>query len=773
MAKREKGALSDAEIEVTLQRFVSGEMRMDEGEQAIERFRSSKERVLPRLLKMISDPDESTHVIAADLLMALEDRSVVRPLLELFDDPTLDDWCKLSIFSVLQRFEAPIDLEALYRRLRDPEAVARRSQANLLESFRQASELAQFLNVLAEHVPLEERPEMIYRLAEMGDPRVLFPLRAALHMSEEAVALAAIEGLNMLRAAVAIPWLEKLARYGPTEMIRQEAGKVAGHLTMRASVPGTELILEMPALADAQWPLHSCWLTTIDGSGGQIAFVARKRFDGYLVIADMMFTDHEGLKDCFGADMMAEEEFEQMLDELTSKGVTAVEVRLERCREAVESACEQALAVGRRLSLEYFAWEELLAGEDSRPVEEWPVEEVDITAHPELLADSIELLTLEEMESWFFNREEIQAFAERHRRLLWRPHTSRPKMLQMLRQGAESMVDEERRALLRDRLRRQAWLLAQIYADEEVWQWAMAASASLGKRGVPSDQHPLLLGMIAASLDSVLGTELLDEVLEWEEETWLDVLEGTATPPAAPQPALSEWVKLCSFLQETELDIPAGLSDLVSTQEQPRSLLEKVDRAQPALRALNWLESVFDEEIEEHLYEAGGLDWWKLRQELGLILTAEMKSPVLQEIEADFVEGLELEGCSPAMVTRARQLWDDYILLTQGQVSPLRKPGSWAAGMVYLVHLLYFDWRAQAEVGDFCEVSGATVSKRYHALRDELGVEIFRYPFQKSWQAMEKLEGWDRMSPEEIMRRMLGRLMESDEPFPWEDEDWQ
>ena len=772
MAKRKKGALSDAEMEAILQRFISGEMGMDEGEQTIQRFRSSKERVLPHLLKMISHPDESTHVIAAELLMTLADHSVVRPLLELLDDPTLDDWCKLSIFNVLQHFEAPIDLEALYRRLRDPEAVVLRSQENLLDSFRQASELAQFLNVLAEHVPLEERLDLIYRLAEMGDPRVLFPLRAALHMSEEAAVLAAIEGLNILRAAVAIPWLEKLAQYGPTEVIRQEAGKVAGHLTMRSSVSGANVIRELPPLADAQWPLHSCWLTIIDGAGGQVALVARERSDGYLVIADMMFTDHEGLKDCFGADMMAQEEFEEMLHELTTEGITAIEVRLEHCRKAVERAYDQALAIGRRMPPEYFAWEGMLTGEDPRSVEEWPVEEVDITAHPELLSNSIELLTLEEMESWFLNPEEIQAFADRHRRLLRQPQISRPRMLQMLRQGVESVVDERRRALLRDRLRRQAWLLAQIYADEEVWQWAMAASAGLDEGGMPSDQHPLLLGMIAASLDNLLGTELLDEVLEWEEETWLDTMEGTSAPPAAPQPALSEWAKLRSFLQETDLEVPAALASLVSAEE-PQSLLEKVDQAQAALRALNWLESAFDEEIEEHLYEAEALDWWKLRRELGLIPTTEMKSPVLQEIETDFVEGLELGGCSRAMVTRARQLWDDYIFLTQGQVRPLRKPESWAAGMEYLVHLLYFDWRAQAEMGDLYEVSGTTVSKRFHALHDELGVEIFYYPLEKSWQAMEKLEGLDQMSPAEIIQRMFRGLVDFNEPFPGEDEDWE
>lgn len=768
MARRKKGALGDAEIETLLQRFISGEMRVYEGEQAIERFRASKERVLPRLLEMIRDPEESVHTVAAELLIALEDRSIVRPLLKFFDDPTLNDWCKLSIFSVLQRFDVPVDLEALYRRLQDPDAIARRAQENLLDSFTHASELTQFLNIITKHVPLEDRPEMIYRLVETEDPRVLFPLRAVLHMPEEAVVLAAIEGLNVLRAVVAIPWLEKLAQYGPTKLIRQEASKVAGHLTMRASVPGASVIREMPPLADAQWPLHSCWLTTIDGAGGQIALVARERPDGFLVIADIMFTDQEGLKDCFGADMMDAEEFEGMLDELTSEGIVAVEVRLERCREAVERAYEQALALGRRLPLEYFAWEGMLVGEDPRSVEEWPVEEVDITAHPELLTNSIELLTLEEMESWFFNPEEIEAFTKRHRHLLWRSPISGPKILQVLSQVVGSVVDEGYRALLRDRLRRQAWLLAQIYADKEVWQWAMAASAGLEEGGPPATQHPLLLGMMAASLDNVLGTDLLEEILGWDEETWLDIL-AKPPPSQTTQPAPSEWAKLCSFLRETELEVPTSLVDLMSADE-PQSLLKNTGRAWATLRALNWLESIFDEDIEDYFYEAGGLDWRKLREELGLIPAADMKSSVLQRIEADFTREMELEGCSKAMIARARQLWDDYIFLTQGQVAPLRKPESWAAGIHYLVSLLYFDWLSQTEVGDLYGVSAGTVSKRYRILFEELDVRIFRYPFEKGWHAIEKLEDLARLSPDEIFRRLFGRF---NEPLPWEDGGWE
>ena len=757
MAKHKSDALSDMEIELLLRRFVRGEMRMDEGERAIERFRSAREQVLPHLLRMISHPDESIHTAASELLMALEDGAVVRPLLELLDDPALEDRCKLSIFSVLQHYEAPVDLESLYRRLNDPETLALQSQEDLLNSFTQVIALAQLTQVLTEHVPLETRADMILRLAELGDPRALHLLRVALYMSEETVVLAAIEGLNILRAAVAIPWLEDMALYGPTDLIRQEAGKVAGHLIMRSSISGADMIRQMPPLTDAEWPLHSCWLTTIDGAGGQIAFAVRQRPNGYLVIADIMFNDHEGIKDSFGADMMAEEEFEEILDTVISEGITPVQVSLAHCREAVERAYRQTITIGRQLPMEHFAWEGLLAGEDSQPVEEYSVTAVDITLHPELLIDSIDSLTLEEMESWFFNPEEIQSFANRHYHTLSKPHLSRTRIQLILRQGVETVVDEKRRTLLRDRLLRQAWLLAQVYAEEKVWQWAMAAAAGLGETGVPSGQHPLLIAMMAASLDNMLDTELLSDLLQWEEEVWLNIMHGTASSTTRHTPQ-SEWAKLCTFLEETRIGVP-GDFPILGSATNPPTQVENIARARSTLRTLNWLESVFDDVVDDHLAEFDGLDWRLLRQELGLIPAPEMKSLILQEIEEELVAEMDISGCPPAIITRARQLWDDYILITQGQVTPLRKPESWAAGVEYLVHSLYFEWQTQQEVGELYDVSGATVSKRYRTLQHALGVESFPYAFDKHWQAIMKLEGWDQISAREMDQHLANRPM--------------
>ena len=111
---------------------------------------------------------------------------------------------------------------------------------------------------------------------------------------------------------------------------------------------------------------------------------------------------------------------------------------------------------------------------------------------------------LDEFESWFFNPAEWKGHAKAVRALnkvggVVREQKEKEK--EAIHQGLEAIVDDERRRLLRERLRRQAWLLAQLYGDEEVWQWAMAAAAALeDDAGVSVYEHPLLVGMMRETL---------------------------------------------------------------------------------------------------------------------------------------------------------------------------------------------------------------------------------------------------------------------------------
>jgi len=504
--KGRKAPLSGKQIQAILDRFVQEELRTDEAEREIARLRKVRDRVTPRLLEMIAAPDRETYTAAAMLLRHLKDRQAVQPLKDLLGDPRLADDNKLLIITTLQELGVTIDEQTYFSSLRDPEAARRHSLLGLLEHLEDESNLAMFVEMIAGSMAPETQVAFIGDLTELGDQRAHLLLQALLQTDEEEVILAAIEGLDRLQDIAAIPLLEELADYGPGEKVRREARRVAGRLTMRASVKKEPLKKKPPEL-----PVHRCLLSTIDGNGTQMVFVTRQRPDGYLKMMNTMFNDHEGIKDCMGVDMMDEDSLEEMLDAMELSGISTVDVKLERCSQILEEAHQVTRRAGRRLPPQYVAWAGFLQGEDQRDVEQIELREVDLAAQPELLEYCDELLELDEFESWFFNPEQWKGHRKAYRSLeqVGDEDIDR-KWDEAIQQGLEAIMDNEHRRLWLERLRRQAWVLAQLYEDEEVWQWAMTAAAALeDDAGVPLHEHPLLYAMMERTLQIPPGRSVI------------------------------------------------------------------------------------------------------------------------------------------------------------------------------------------------------------------------------------------------------------------------
>ncbi len=153
------------------------------------------------------------------------------------------------------------------------------------------------------------------------------------------------------------------------------------------------------------------------------------------------------------------------------------------------------------------------------------------------------------------------------------------------------------------------------------------------------------------------------------------------------------------------------------------------------LRFLNEVESRFDEIIEQELDRP--LDWRQLRLELGIELPTTHPWWHVAQLAA---EGLVSQGFGAAEVERAGQLWGDFILLTGKSLSPLQAAEGWAAGLDYLVRRLTFKGTThQAHVGRRYGVSASTVSMRFRALVETLGVVIFDHPARKRLHALRVL----------------------------------
>ena len=493
---------TDAEIEEIIECFVNQDLSMAEAEAAFERLGKAKKRVMPRLLDMAASPDPKLHRTAATLLAEIGIDKATERLHQLLEDPALEDEHKMSILHALQVLGGISEGEDPFVYLNDPEAMFRKSQEAILSLFQEPFQLERILQTILEgDMPGMVTPQALTAMAHSQDRRVLPLFLCLLHAPEDDAVMAAIEALQALREPTTIPILEERAEYDPSPRVRQAAQKAAAHLTSAAASQPTS-ILELPV---APPPLVGCRLSTIDGNGSQVLFIIRQTADDAYEFLDLMFNDHQGIKDCFGGQSEDIEEIEDMVVEgLSEMGIEMVEVSIEKARAETERAYQTTLKAGRRLPPSYMGWKSWLQGEDPEPVELFPLPEIAPREQPGLLARCGELIGMDEFNSWFFNPEELQGLERKFERLANRKDADEA-IEKLISQGIRKVVDDRHRRLLRERLERQAWLLTQVYGDEEIPKLALAAAAGLADDAdAPPEEHPLLREMMLESFANAL-----------------------------------------------------------------------------------------------------------------------------------------------------------------------------------------------------------------------------------------------------------------------------
>jgi hypothetical protein len=324
-----------------------------------------------------------------------------------------------------------------------------------------------------------------------------------------------MDAVERLKDARALPALEELAAHHPSPAVRSEARKTADRLCIRATLVPQ---VEPPALP----PLQACYLTTIDGQGGQAALIVRRSSDQELGVIHVAFDDQEGIQECFGSDVHPSA-LPEILDTLVEQGLSPVLVSHAVCLAVLEQAREWTWQAGVSPPASFVVWREWLEGladeglgskglADGGAPERAPL--VVPAEQRDLLLDRChELLLQDEFLSWLFEPDEIEQLQDAYLDLLDESDGAIevPALRALLRQGVEEAIDDRQRALIRERLRREAPLLRALYEDDLVWQWAVVAADALQEDSpLPPQDHPLLLGMVACSLEYAF-----DETIDW------------------------------------------------------------------------------------------------------------------------------------------------------------------------------------------------------------------------------------------------------------------
>lgn len=514
--------LSEQDVDATLTRFMQSDLTVEEARIAIERLLKVRRRVIPRLLDILrsslegpSSQDETqlndNQNAVLTLLSELGNLDVVDPLLVLVKDRSVQDDLKLKLISLILQLDPDEDAGVLFGYLNEPQEVLQRSQREHLEQIKSPSDLALWLEMMEAEMSAEARIGFIRANVELGDVSAVPLLTSLCYDPDDGVALAAIDAVERFKDARALPALKELAADHPSQIVQNEARKAADRLRIRSS-----LVPQAPPAPLA--PLHVCYLTTMDGSGGQTIVVSRGRSDEQLELVNVMFNDHEGIKHCFGLETTVDE-LNDLLDEMAEQGISSVRVSHDECLAVLDLARETMWRAGRRLPLSYAAWQRVIEGRSEEKTEKRLVAFRDLVVPPEerdyLLRESHELLLQEEFTYWFFNPDELGDLVEDY---LDRVEEQGGPLVgsslrALLSRGVREIVTDRKRGLIRSRLERVASLLHELYEDDEVWQWAAVAADALADDSLlPLEEHPLLLGMVACSLENVIG-----EAIDWSD----------------------------------------------------------------------------------------------------------------------------------------------------------------------------------------------------------------------------------------------------------------
>ena len=504
-----------------LARFLRDDLTLAETEQAIRSLRREGQDVVSPLLAMLDDPRPERHTIASVLLAAAGDGDpgTIPALVERIHDPALDDMIKIKLITTLVQLDPHLDAASLLAHLTDAQQAVRQTRQEHLELLESPGDVATWMeNVQAEMTPYV-RLQLIENSITVGDPRSVPMLLCLCYDPDDLVALAAIDAVERFKDRRALRPLAELAACHPTEDLRQEAGKALDRLRIRTSLPPSSVGAELcprPGLANLDSssclpsipPLHAVYMTPVDGKGAQVAFLVRAGPGDDLTAISILFDDQEGIRHCSGAEL-APGELQEMLDGYGTHGVGPILVSHAHCLDALDGAVGINWKTGHRLPVSFLAWRDWIERGRASLLAGRPRLAVPWRLRDELLAHCDVLLFQDEFLFWLFPPEEIEDLRSRYLAASGEAGggVDRETLRCLLGASLRQLITSPRRALIAARLRRMVPLLREVYEEEIVWQWAAVAADALAKdSGLPPEEHPFLLGLMAVSLENAIGT---------------------------------------------------------------------------------------------------------------------------------------------------------------------------------------------------------------------------------------------------------------------------
>lgn len=487
-----------------------------------------------KVLRLLRTQDTAAHSAASLILSELATNFDLEELEDLVADPTVGDMAKLTLAPVLKELGSDMADAGLIDYLHDPETAMIQMQKHLLELIGQ-SELG-VESVLEDvlSMPMEQRLGFIGWLGMSQDARATKLLIPLLENQSNKVVLAAIEALEQLGADAArqaIPALNYLMKNTSNRQVKQRARNALGRLTMQAA-PGTEDAAMEEAAEATQLPLYDARVSFVDGAGAQMVMIAWQRPDGLLKGVNVLCRDDWGIKDCYGADDMPVDHWEELIEHMKEEGLGSFQVPLAYCRALISESRAVNKRTHRKVPVAYAIWRPLLEVED-----ETHQQFVETTLQPRQYTPEVAQLAMHgdalyrmpEFNSWYYDpfdrvREYVLRYSgalslierqsrSRKRKSSGRTEDSRASLESIVTEALAANVDDAWCLKYETRLRRQAALFVLIDRANDAQLLSAVASMLHPDSGVPPQNQPFLRAMMHYTLENGM-MRMLTEMIE-------------------------------------------------------------------------------------------------------------------------------------------------------------------------------------------------------------------------------------------------------------------
>lgn len=348
--------------------------------------------------------------------------------------------------------------------LRDGDETMVRVVQQAAETWPQNCETMQEIFGYLAAMPAKRRLALATRIAAEVREASPWLWHALLHAADKGTQRLALRTLTETNAPGAAGPLGRLAQTTGDSRLRAEANAAAQAAT------DTAMPEPLP-------PVDQALLSLIDGDGGQAILVIRELGPGACMVINVFHNEASGIKGSHGAAWLPRDEAEAMIEALEDEGVAMIGVPLAAVRGALAGALAINEALGQGLPPAYELWEPLLHDAyppaPDEPITATTLDDAPYAGRADLVERGDSLFAHPFFQHWSFDPEAtLIAMAAIE------PPGDQGLTDQQLHPLAFALATPAVCAQLRDRLRRQAWLLDHL-DDAPTRDVALASAAAL------------------------------------------------------------------------------------------------------------------------------------------------------------------------------------------------------------------------------------------------------------------------------------------------------